>query len=101
MLTLEQINVLTEDTAKGFSKKFERYTYHQYVGGIVDKTDYKEATITLNNSLAQLKQAKENVRPQYAQLKTLMGFPPEKQFSVSFDTARMVQEIAFGYHSAT
>lgn len=89
--TLEQINVLRQDTAE-FAKN-QRDAYHQYVGGIVDKTDYEEATITLNNAKAQLKQAVENVRPQYASLKLQMGFPPEKQFNVNFDTAQMMREI--------
>ena len=93
LLTLEQMNVLKEDTAR--LGKNLRDAYHQYIGGIVDKTDYKEATISLNNSKAQLKQAKESVRPQYATLKQLMGFPPEKEFSVSFDTVQMMKEIAF------
>jgi outer membrane protein TolC len=90
--TLEQINVLKEDTAE-FRKNLMD-AYHQYVGGIVDKTDYEQATITLNNSKAQLKQAVENVIPEYSQLKQEMGFPPEKNFNVSFDTAQMMREIS-------
>jgi len=43
--------------------------------------------------MAQLKQANENVIPQYAALKQLMGYPPEKQFNVSFDTTEMEQNI--------
>ena len=93
LLTLEQMNVLKEDTAR--LGKNLRDTYHQYVGGIVDKTDYKEAAITLNNSKAQLKQAKENVRPLYATLKQAMGYPTDKEFNVSFDTLQMMKEIAF------
>jgi outer membrane protein TolC len=93
LLTLEQMNVLQDDTTR--LGKTLRDAYHQYVGGVVDKTDYKEATISLNNSKAQLKQAKESVRPQYAFLKQLMGFPPEKEFTVSFDTAQMMKEIIF------
>jgi len=91
LLTLEQINVLKEDTAR--LGRNVRDTYHQYVGGIVDETDYEEATITLNNSKAQLKQAVENITPQYAQLKQFMGYPPEKQFNVNFDTLQMMQSI--------
>ena len=91
LLTLEQINVLKEDTAR--LGKNVRDTYHQYKGGIVDETDYEEATISLNNSLAQLKQAKENVVPQYAQLKQVMGFPADSQFNVSFDTTEMIRHI--------
>jgi len=91
LLTLEQINVLKEDTAR--LGRNVRDTYHQYVGGIVDETDYEEATITLNNSAAQLKQANENIIPQYAALKQLMGYPPDKQFNVNFDTLQMMQDI--------
>ncbi len=91
LFNLEQITVLIEDTAR--LGKSVRDAYHQYIGGIVDKTDYKEAIITLNNSKAQLKQAQENVIPLYAQLQQEMGFPPEKKFNVNFDTAKMMNEI--------
>jgi len=91
LLTLEQINVLKEDTAE-FGKSF-RDAYHQYKGGIVDETDYEQAEITLNNTKAQLKQVTENVVPQYAALKQLMGYPPEKQFNVVFDTLEMMNSI--------
>ena len=93
LLTIEQINVLKEDTAR-LGKNLTD-AYHQYVGGIVDMTDYQEAAITLNNSKAQLKQAVENVIPQYATLKQLMGWPPQNQFNVNFDTARMKSDISF------
>ncbi|MGZ3754649.1 MAG: TolC family protein [Mucilaginibacter sp.] len=91
LLNLEQINVLKEDTAR--LGKNVRDTYHQYIGGIVDETDYEEATITLNNSKAQLRQANENVVPEFAALKQLMGYPSDQQFNVSFDTTEMKQAI--------
>jgi len=91
LLTLEQINVLKDDTAQ-FGKSF-RDAYHQYKGGIVDETDYEQAEITLNNTKAQLKQANENVVPQYAALKQVMGYPTEKQFNVVFDTLEMMKSI--------
>jgi outer membrane protein TolC len=91
LLTLEQINVFKEDTAE-FGKSY-RDAYHQYKGGIVDETDYEQAEITLNNTKAQLKQANENVIPQYAALKQVMGFPPDKQFNVVFDTLEMMKSI--------
>jgi outer membrane protein TolC len=90
--TLEQINVLREDTAEFHKNLMD--AYHQYIGGIVDKTDYEQATITLNNSKAQLKQTVENVIPLYASLKQEIGFPPEKNFNVNFDTAQMMHDIA-------
>ncbi|MCR8560106.1 TolC family protein [Mucilaginibacter sp. BJC16-A38] len=91
LLTLEQINVLKEDTTR--LGKNLRDAYHQYKGGIVDETDYEEAAISLNNSKAQLKQANENVVPQYAALKQLMGFELDKEFNVSFDTVQMIKGI--------
>ena len=91
LLTLEQINVLKEDTAR--LGRSLRDSYHQYVGGIVDETDYEEAEISLNNSKAQLKQANENVVPEYAVLKQYMGYPPAKQFNVNFDTLQMMRDI--------
>jgi multidrug efflux system outer membrane protein len=91
LLTLQQINVLKEDTTR--LGKNLRDTYHQYKGGIVDETDYLQATITLNNSVAQLKQANENIIPQYAALKQLMGYQPEKDFNVSIDTGQMMADI--------
>ena len=91
LLTLEQINVLKEDTAR--LGRSLRDSYHQYVGGIVDETDYEEAEISLNNSKAQLKQANENVVPEYSVLKQYMGYPPGKQFNVNFDTLQMMQSI--------
>lgn len=93
LLTLEQINVLKEDTAR-LGKNLHD-TYHQYVAGIVDETDYDEAAISLNNSKAQLKQAAESVTPQYALLKQVMGYPPAQQFNVIYDTLRMQNDIAF------
>ena len=91
LLTLEEINVLKEDTVRLYKNYMD--AYHQYVGGIVDETDYLEAGISLNNSKAQLRQASENISPQYAMLKQLMGYPPQKQFNISFDTAEMARDI--------
>lgn len=92
LLNLEQINVLKEDTAR-LGKNLAD-TYHQFQSGIVDETDYDEADITLSNSRTQLRQATENIVPDYAQLKLYMGYAPEKQFNVSFDTLRMISQIS-------
>lgn len=93
LLTLEQIGVLKEDTAR--LGKNVSDAYHQYIGGIVDETDYDEAVISLNNSKFQLKQATENVVPQYALLKQIMGYPPRSRFNVLYDTVQMMNDIAF------
>lgn len=92
LLTLEQIDVLKEDTAR--LGKTLRDTYYQYKGGIVDQTDYKEAYISLNNSKAQLRQSVENVKPQYSILKQTMGYPIPDNFNVVFDTTSMLKQLA-------
>jgi len=91
LLSLEQIAVYKEDTAR--LRKNQSDAYNRFVSGIVDKVDYRQATIALNNSQARLKRASEDVQAKYAVLKELMGFPSEKTFSVKFDTTQMLQEI--------
>ena len=93
LLTLEQINVLKEDTAR--LAKNVHDTYHQFIAGTVDQTDYNEAAISLNNSKAQLRQAMLSVLPQYAILKQQMGMLPEQSFNVLYDTTQMQKDIAF------
>jgi outer membrane protein TolC len=93
LLTLEQINVLREDTSR--LTKNMNDTYHQYLSGITDETNYDEAVISLNNSKFQLRQAAENVIPQYAVLKQAMGYPPLSNFNVVYDTTTMMQNIGF------
>jgi len=91
LLSVEQIDVYKEDTAR--LKKNLSDTYYQYKSGIVDKVDYKQATISLNNSLSQLKTATEAVNSKKAILKQFMGFAADKEFTVHFDTTQMMQEI--------
>ncbi len=91
LLSLERINVYQEDTSR--LNKNQADAYHRYVSGVSDKVDYKQATIALNNSQAQLRTANEEVKGKYAILKQLMGCPAEEKLTVIFDTAQMIQGI--------
>jgi len=91
LLSLEQINVYKEDTARLIKNRSD--AYNRYVSGISDKVDYKQATISLNNSMSQLKTAIEAVDAKYATLRALMGFSNNKKLVVVFDTAQMMQDI--------
>ena len=93
LLAEAQVAVLVEDT--GRLGKNLRDAYSQYVAGIVDKVDYKRATIALNNSAAELKNISETIHVKYAALKMLMGYPQEHAFTVAYDTAQMMQEINY------
>ena len=51
ILTIQQLHVIDEDINRiNVSLKD---AYFQYQGGVTDKTDYKRATIALNNAKAQ------------------------------------------------
>jgi outer membrane protein TolC len=91
LLSIEQTGVYTEDTAR--LRKNQSDAYDRYVSGIVDKVDYKQATIAINNSRSQLKTATEAIGAKYAALQQLMGYPADKKFTVRFDTAQMMQDI--------
>ena len=89
--SIARIGVYKEDTAR--LAKNHADAYNRYVSGIVDKVDYKQASISLNNARAALKTATESVNAKYAALRQLMGLQGGAGFKVSFDTAQLMQEI--------
>ncbi|MDQ6903065.1 MAG: TolC family protein, partial [Bacteroidota bacterium] len=91
LLTKQQINVTEQDIVRIDSSLKD--AYYQYQSGIADKTDYKRATISLNNAKAQKKFYDESVNAKYAYLKQLMGYPPSQNFDLVYDTTQMPNEI--------
>ena len=91
LLSVEQIYAYRDDSARLEKNKSD--TYNQYVAGTVDKVDYMQAVIALNNTLSQLKTSKETVQSKYAVLKQYMGYRPDRKFTIQFDTAQMMQDI--------
>ncbi|HUB60201.1 MAG TPA: TolC family protein, partial [Puia sp.] len=69
-------------------------TYNQDQGGLVDKTDYKRATISLNNSVAQRKTDQETLKAKYAVLIQLMGYTGKDSLHLVYDSTTMEQEVA-------
>jgi outer membrane protein len=67
--------------------------YNQYQGGIVDKTDYKRATISVNNAKAQKKSTEELLKAKYATLKQEMGYLDTNHITLLYDSTRMESEI--------
>ena len=91
LLTQKQIEVLNDDI-----RRLERNlkdTYNQYQGGIVDKTDYKRATISLNNSKAQRKANEEALKARYATLLQLMGYNGKDSIHLQYDSTQMQNDI--------
>src|ERR1700744_4025138 len=91
LLTEEEIKVLEDDIVR--LERNLKDTYNQYRGGLVDKTDYKRATISLNNSKAQKKTEQETLKANYAQLIQLMGYTGRDSVRLSYDSATMESEV--------
>ena len=68
--------------------------YSRYNSGVADKTDYKRATILLNNAKASLKANTEVFRFKQEYLKTLIGYPAKAELPIEYDTLQMENEIA-------
>lgn len=91
LLTQNQIDLVNQDIARlGQSLKD---AYDQYKGGIVDKTDYMQATIALNNAKAELKQDQEQLKISYTYLKNQMGYPSESEIRLNYDLTKMEDDI--------
>lgn len=90
LTTIEQIGLLRDDTAR-LARSLQD-AYNQYRGGIVDKIDYKRATITLNNSKSQIKQSEEQLISKYSYLKYLMGYPQEGSLAIQYDSLQLQRD---------
>lgn len=91
LLTKKQIEVLDDDISR--LERTVKDTYNQYQGGLVDKTDYKRATISLNNSKAERKTNEEGLKAKYAFLKQLMGYTAKDSLHLVYDSATMESEV--------
>ncbi len=91
LLNLKQIDLTGEDIIR--LQRSLKDAYSQYQAGIVDKIDYKRATISLNNSIAQKKGQEDSLKAKYSVLKLSMGFPDSAQLQLQFDSAQLQKEI--------
>ncbi|MFL9484435.1 TolC family protein [Chitinophagaceae bacterium LWZ2-11] len=91
LLAQKEIDVLAEDIIR--LERSLKDAYSQYQGGIVDKTDYKRATISLNSSRAQYKAVTSAIKSSYANLKQQMGYPETLPLELNYDTTKMESDI--------
>lgn len=66
----------------------------QYDAGLVDKTDYKRATIALNNAIATKKTTEEDLKARTAFLKFLMNYPVSGPLTLLYDSTALDEAIA-------
>ena len=91
LLTMKQIDVLNDDIVR--LERNLKDAFNQYRGGLVDKTDYKRATISLNNSRAEKKANEEALKAKYQVLKQLMGYTAPDSLHLVYDSAQMESEV--------
>ncbi|QJX47433.1 TolC family protein [Hymenobacter taeanensis] len=90
LLSQRQLDVLNEDIVR--LQRSLKDAKARYDAGIVDKTDYKQAEILLNNSVVARKQAIEAIKGKSAYLKELMGLPGTQPLTLQYDTLQLMRE---------
>ena len=92
-LLLSQTQIVLLDTDIVLLQRSLKDAYNQYKGGLVDKTDYQRATISLNNTKALHKAAEEQLKSKMALLKIYMSYPMDSSLLVTYDSAALLAEI--------
>ncbi|SEA59384.1 TolC family protein [Pedobacter hartonius] len=87
----EQLNIIAENIAR--LEKQLKDASSQYEAGLVDKTDFQRAQISLSNSRADRKRTEELLKYKYAYLRELIGYSADKDFGLSYETNAMEKEI--------
>ncbi|OJW18017.1 TolC family protein [Mucilaginibacter sp. 44-25] len=98
LLSQRQLDIIKEDIVR--LRRSLKDAYARYQAGVVDKTDYKQATIALNNALASQKQTEETIKSKSAYLKQVMGFNPNRQLVLAYDSARLQTEAMIDTNQA-
>ncbi|MHC2992266.1 membrane protein [Pontibacter sp. HJ8] len=91
LLTQEQLRILDVNLVRQ-EKQFND-AKSRYEVGLVDKTDYQRAAITLANIRSDRKRAEEGIKARVAYLKQLMGFPTEQDIKLAYDYSVMEQVV--------
>lgn len=93
LTTQQQIKVADENI--GRLQKSLSDAYYRYQSGVTDKTDYKRAQISLNNTTAtrQANVAALSAKTEY--LKSLMGYPVTAPLAVVYDSLKLEREVSF------
>jgi outer membrane protein len=87
----EQLNIINENIAR--LQKQLKDASAQYEAGLVDKTDFQRAQISLSNSFADRKRTEELVKYKYAYLKELIGYDGKENFKLSYTAADMEKDV--------
>jgi outer membrane protein TolC len=92
LATEQQIKVVNENIVR--LERSLKDARAQYDAGVVDKTDYKRATIALNNAKASKKSNEEALKAKTGYLKALMNYPEAAAIAIKYDSASLENELA-------
>jgi len=90
LLSEKQLDIINADILR--LRLALKDAYQRYQAGVVDKIDYKQATIALNNALSSYKQTQEAVKSKTAVLRQLMGITNDRNITPVYDSLRLEQE---------
>ncbi|KYG81877.1 outer membrane protein TolC [Roseivirga ehrenbergii] len=90
LLTYEQLEILDENLNR-LQKQYQD-AKSRYESGLVDKTDYQRAGISLSNLKSDRNRVATSLDAKFAYLKQLMGFPLPNDLNLDFDYAAMEKE---------
>ncbi|MFD2595684.1 TolC family protein [Sphingobacterium griseoflavum] len=87
----ESINIINENIGR-LQRQYTEANI-RYETGLVDKTDFKRALISLNNAKAELKTANEMRDYKYDYLKMLLGMNTKETLTLSFENQSLESNI--------
>jgi outer membrane protein TolC len=90
LLSQKQLTIINENIAR--LQRSLKDAYSRYQAGVVDKIDYKQATISLNNELATRKQTTESIKSKMAYLKQIMGVNTTAPITLAYDSTHYERE---------
>ncbi|NCT94629.1 MAG: TolC family protein [Chitinophagaceae bacterium] len=90
LATQQQIRVTDENISR--LENSLKIASSQYNAGIVDKTDYKRATIQLNNTRATRSANTALLDAKLVYLKALIGYPDSLTLQLEYDTLQLEKE---------
>lgn len=91
LATTQQIRVAAE-TITRLERSLKDATA-QYTVGVADKTDYKRATIALNNAKASKAANEDLLKAKLEYLKAVIGYPTNNELNIVYDSLTMEKEI--------
>lgn len=89
LLSQEQIKVFDENIVR--QEKQYKDAHARYEAGLVDKTDFQRASISLANIQSQRNRLVTSLEAKYAYLKQVSGYPLDRELTIHYEYGEMAQ----------